>query len=230
MGFGFLFVGYLLTFNVAYAAYTDVFAYLLMLLGLSTLSKYAKGFRSALYFGIPSALLSLALFSERIGVLLGFFAENPLFITYTAPVACLCKAVFLFFVLQGVAEIATETDIPVLRVRALRNRIFTVIYLLFATVMETGLFGRLSVFLMTLSMVYLLYCLVFTFLNAKLFFECYVWICLEGDEDMTRAPSRFGFINRFRAWQDKQDEKTLARKQEEAARRAARKNSKTGKK
>ncbi len=224
MGFGFLFVGYLLTFNVAYSEFTDVFALSLMLLGLVTLAKYAKGFRLAFYFGIPAALFHLVLFGERIGVLLNFFAESVAFTTYTSPVSALLKAVLVFLILQGVSEIATETGIPVLHMRALRNRIFTVIYLLFEVVMTaSGVFKSLSVFLMWLSLFYFLYCLVYTFLNAKLFFECYVWICLEGDEDMARAPSRFSFINRIHAWEDKQDEKTLARKEEAARRRAERK-------
>lgn len=224
MGFGFLFVGYLLTFNVAYSEFTDVFALALMLLGLSTLANYAKGFRRAFFFGIPAVVFHLVLFGERIGVLLGFFTEVLAFTTYTAPISALFKAILVFFILEGVSQIAAETDIPVLRMRALRNRIFTVIYLLFEIAMTTtGIFGKVSVFLMWLSLIYFLYCLVYTFLNAKLFFECYVWICLEGDEDMARAPSRFAFINRFHAWEDKQDEKTMARKEEAARRRAERK-------
>ncbi|MBP3437301.1 MAG: hypothetical protein J6K61_05295 [Clostridia bacterium] len=229
MGFGFLFVGYLLTFNIAYSSYTDIFAFLLMLLGLSTLSRYAKSFRSALFAGIPTAALSLVLFGERIGVLLGFWAESAAFLSYTGIVASLCKVVFLCFVLQGVAEIAEETDIPVLRLRALRNRIFTLLFLAFDFLLESGVFERLSVFLALLTVIYLLYGLVYTFLNAKLFFECYIWICLEGDEEMSRAPSRFAFINKLRAWEDKQDEKTLARKQEAARERQARKEARSSK-
>ena len=223
MGFGFLFVGYLLTFNVAYGAYTDFFAIALMLLGLSTLSKYAKGFRLAFYFGIPSLLFHLAMFGERIGVLLRFFAEGTLFTSFASPISALLKAVLVFLILEGVSEIALETDIPVLRMKALRNRVFTILYLLLAVLMNTGVFKTTSVFLMWLSIIYLFYCLVYTFLNAKLFFECYAWICLEGDENMERSPSRFSFINKLHAWEDKQDEKTLARKKEEAKRKAERK-------
>jgi len=53
MGFGYVFLGCLLTCNVTYHTYTDIFAVALMLLGLSTLAPYARGFSLSFKAGLP---------------------------------------------------------------------------------------------------------------------------------------------------------------------------------
>lgn len=223
MGFGYLFVGYLLTFNfISYNAYTDVFAFLLMLIGLSSLSRYARGFRAGFFAGIPLTLLSLVMFGERVLTLLGLLSYSALFASVSAVWSTIFKAVFLWLVLGGVAGIAAETELPLLRMKALRNRILFLIPSLLGILLETNLFGTVSRLLWMLTVLYMLSGLFCTFLNAKLFYECYIFICLEGEESMERKPSRFGFINRFRAFTDRIDEKTLARKKEAAERRKER--------
>ena len=216
MGFGFLFVGYLLTFNfIGYNGYTDVFSTLLMLLGLSTLSAYGKSFRAAFYAGLPLALLHAGGFVVALGTLVGLFAPSAEFTTWLSVASLAAKAVFLFFVLTGVADISRETDIPVLRLRALRNRFFTIVFLALGILLETNLFPVQSKLLAIVAMLYMLLGLLVTFLNAKCLYEAYIWICLEGEEQMERRASRFGFINRLYAFSDKMEEKTLARRAEE---------------
>ena len=58
MGFGYVFLGCLLTCNVTYHTYTDIFAVALMLLGLSTLAPYARGFALSFKAGIPFLAVS----------------------------------------------------------------------------------------------------------------------------------------------------------------------------
>lgn len=227
MGFGYLFVGYLFTFNfISYSAYTDVFAFLLMLIGLSTLSRYARGFRIGFFAGLPLALLSLVMFGERILFLLGFVSYSSLFVSVTAVWAWIFKAVFLWFVLGGVAEIAAETELPLLRLKALRNRAFFLLPAALGILLETNLFKNVGILVWMFTVLYMLSGLCFTFLNAKLFYECYAFICLEGDENMERKPSRFAIVNRFHAFSDRMDEKTLERKRQAAARRKERRENK----
>lgn len=230
MGFGFLFAGYLLTFSFAYRLYVDLFAVALMMIGLSTLSRYAKGFRIAFFVGLPFLALSAFSFGARIGELLGFFSLSQTLLSALSIGSILFWAVFLWFVFRGVFEISREVEIPVLQAKALRNSIFLCINTAFGLVLETGFFPTVTVFLQVLLAVYLLWFLVYTFLNAKMFFECYVWICLEGDEQMERKESRFGFINRLRAAEDKLDGKTMARRQEEKERKAAKRAERKGQK
>ena len=65
------------------------------------------------------------------------------------------------------------------------------------------------------------------FLNTVLIVSCYMRICLEGDEDMPAAPSRFKIVNRFNSRIDKALDK-LEKSGEESAR--YRQERKSGKK
>ena len=57
--------------------------------------------------------------------------------------------------------------------------------------------------------------LVVHFLNAKLIFSCYMWICPEGDEQMERGESRIGLINRIQKKTDAMEEEFARRRSEE---------------
>ena len=67
---------------------------------------------------------------------------------------------------------------------------------------------------------------VWAIFNLVNLFGCYMYICPEGDEDMERKPSRFGFVNDIR---DKMDERDRQAREREAAARE-RKNNKKKKK
>ena len=231
MGFGFLFVGYLFTFNfVVYNGFTDIFSTLLMLLGLSTLSAYGSHFKTALRLGIPLLLAHGCGFVLAIGDLFGAFSPSAELATWLSVTALALRCAFLLLVLTGVAEISRETDIPVLRLRALRNRLFTLAFLALGMILESNLFPSQNKLLALFAMLYMLLGLLVTFLNAKCFYEAYIWICLEGDEQMERHESRFGFINRLHALSDRMDERTMARKAEDKRRKEENKNQRNPKK
>lgn len=229
MGFGFLFVGYLLTFNfIGYNQYTDLFAVLLMLLGLSKLCRYAPAFRTALYVGIPTAILAAVTFGVRLGILLHLLTIPPIVASFFAVGMSLLWFVFLWFVLTGVKQISTETEIPVLTAQAMRQRVMILLFFALRLVLESNLIKVQNMFSYALTVIYLIFGLITVFLNAKLFYGCYIWICLEGEESMERRPSRFGFLNRLHAWEDKLDERTVARKAEERRLREERKQNRKG--
>ena len=228
MGFGYLFLGYLFFFNVAYAGYTNLFAVLLMLLGLSSLKQYARHFSSAFYTGLPLLAISLFSFVGEMLKLLDFAVLPDVAFAFANILFHLFAFAFMWAVLTGVIEIATETSIPVLVARAMRNRLFVPFFYVLAALTETDtVFGSYSVYFV---MARLLFGLVFTFLCAKCFFECYVWICLEGDENMDSGRSRFGFINKLNAISARADEKTLARKKAEREAKDAKRREKEKKK
>ena len=210
MGFGYLFVGYLFFFNVAYAGLTDVIGVLLMLIGLSTLSKYAKGFRSALSVAIPLLVISLFSFSVAVCDLLSLsFIPDELSVFATI-LSHVLKCATLWLVLTGVREISHETGIPVLEARALRNRLLTPIYYLLAILTESSsVFGAAFPYFAAARM---LFGLILTFLCAKCFFECYIWICLEGDENMEQKEGSRGIFGKLNEISARVDEETLRRK------------------
>lgn len=231
MGFGFLFVGYLLTFNfVGYNAYSDVFATALMLLGLSTLSAYGKYFRRAFFTGLPLLAIHIATFALAILGLLDLVTPSASLSLWLSVMGLLLRGLFICFTLKGVADISLETDIPVLRLRALRNLILYLPFVVLGMLLETNTFASLTSFLRVLLMFYMLYGLLVTFLNAKTFYEAYIWICLEGEESMERKSSRFGFINRLNALSDRMEERTLSRRAEDKQRREENKRKRKDKK
>ena len=227
MGFGYLFIGYLFFFNLSFAGFTDVIAVTLMLIGLSTLRQYARGFRAAFYSALPLLLLTLCSFVFEMLKLLSLSTpiELSLFVTILSHAA---KCVLLWNCLTGVAQLSHETEIPVLQARALRNRLLTPVCFLLAILLECDVLP-LPVY-RYVAVAYLVYALVYTFMNARAFFESYVWICLEGEESMEGNASRFGFINRLNALSAKMDEKTLQRKRQENAEKAERKRQREEKK
>lgn len=228
MGFGYLFLGYLFFFNVAYASFTDIFGVLIMLLGLSTLKQYARGFHTAFSVGIALLPVSLFCFADGVlGLLSLSFIPTELSVFF-ALISHVLKAVLLWAALSGVASLSKETDIPVLLARALRNRLLVPVFYLLAVLTETpAVFGRLFPYFAAARM---LFGLIFTFLCAKCFFECYIWICLEGDESMEEKKTRPGLFSKLNELSARMDEKTLARKKEEKAQKEAKKQQKGNKK
>ena len=58
----------------------------------------------------------------------------------------------------------------------------------------------------------MLFGLILTFLCAKCFFECYIWICLEGDENMEQKEGSRGIFGKLNEISARVDEETLRRK------------------
>ena len=216
MGFGYLFVGYILTFNfVGYNAYSDVFSTALMLLGLSALSAYGKNFKKAFYTGIPLLLLHAVTFFLAVASLLELLQPTDALAAWLSVMSLILRGIFISFALLGVADISRETDIPVLRLRALRNLFLYLPFVVLGILLETNTFSALTGVLRVLLMFYMLFGLLVTFLIAKSLYEAYIWICLEGEEGMERKESRFSFINRLNALSDKMDERTMQRRAED---------------
>ena len=60
MGFGTLFIGYFFLVNISYFEYTDIISAMIMLLGLYSLSRFNRGFKTGLIFNAVFAIFSLA--------------------------------------------------------------------------------------------------------------------------------------------------------------------------
>ena len=189
MGFGYVFLGCLFTCNITFNNYTDVFAVALMLLGLSTLAPYAKGFSLAFRAGMPLLAVSLVSFFLEIFGLLSIFHAPTVLISILAVAAIACKAVFFWTFFLGVEEIARGTELPKLRAHAMRSRFLTPIFAAMGLFLELDIFTTHTVFLKYFLLGYLLFGLIYALLNCKTVYECYILICYEGDETMD-APRR----------------------------------------
>ena len=193
MGFGYVFLGCLFTVNIPYHNFTDVFAVALMLLGLSTLAPYAKGFALAFKVGLPLLGISFLGFFLDVFSLLRLI-EFPVWLSPSlSAVGFVCKFFFFWLLFMGVDEVAKETDIPKLRAHAMRSRFLTPIICCAGLLLEIGIFEAQSVFLKYYLLGYLLFGVIYALLNCKTIYECYMLICFEGDESMEEKPSRFSF-------------------------------------
>ena len=223
MGFGYIFIGTVLTVNVVAHQFTDLLAYLLILVGMMPLSEYGRRLKTAKNACFVLLFVGACEFSLALLHLVGVYTDLEL-MRETALVNQLMLYVFTFLLLRGLATLADETGTHTLRVRVFRQQIFAFIYHIPMALLEVD-FENAAVKTVQLNatLPLMLFGLVYLVLQAKLIFSFYMWICPEGEEGMERKPSRFGFINKLNAIGDKIDDKTLERKQKEYESRMQRK-------
>ncbi len=223
MGFGYIFVGTVLTVNVVAHQFTDLLAYLLILIGMLPLSEYGNRLRTAKNASFVLLFVGACEFSLALLDLIGVYTDLEL-MSETALVNQLMLYVFTFLLLRGLATLADETGTPTLRVRVLRQQIFAFLYHIPMALLEVD-FGSEAVksFQLNATLPFMIFGMVYLILQAKLIFCFYMWICPEGEESMERKPSRFAFVNKLNAIGDKIDDRTLERKKNEQEARMKRK-------
>ncbi len=197
MGFGYLFIGSLIFCNPLYASYTFPISAFFMLCGLWMLSRYNRGFKMAkttlLIWLIPAILTLVCDLLSSLSV--DIAPLNSLSIP--AKVAGYgLEMLFMLFTLTGIQMIATETALPKLIRRAKVWRTVSVVYytLIFISV---SAFGSTEHGKLLVPILFILG-LVFKIAVTSLIWSCYMWICLEGDEDMPIKPMRFEWMNTLR--------------------------------
>lgn len=225
MGFGYLLLGYLLTFllyltveNLGFGFLALLLGYLLMALGLRELRRYSAAFRWSLWVLLPllvptlyDALVSLSeLFLWDLGglpTMLGAAMELSLFFLLI---------LFNVTMLYAIRVLAGEVGLPSTEAAAIRNLLFVgayaVLYLVcrLPGVSHSAAAPYLNVALLLLN-------LAWVFCNLFLLLSCNKNICSEGDEDQAPRESRMGWLNRLNAAYDRNHEilKNAARESRE---------------
>ena len=224
MGFGYIFIGSVLTVNVVAHGYTDIIAYILILLGMMSLKDYGPRLKTAYYAAWPLLFIGIIEFLLYSANFLGFSAAE-LFDFPISDSALLMDAgmvnqillfIFTFLLLRGLRTLAKETETFALESRVFRNQIFAVLYHLPMAFLnmpfENQSINRVQNYMM---FPFLLFGFVYLILQAKLIFSFYMWICPEEDVGMERRPSKIGIINALNRVSDKIDDKTVERKKKE---------------
>ena len=213
MGFGYLFIGYIIGFNFVYNGFTDIISFLFILYALLLLSRHNKHFKSSLLAIIPLCIAGLCFFVFELVTMLDIvpISNKELIISYYAVLSAVLKLIYTSLLLKGIETLAFELDIPSLRIKAFRNRLFT--YLYYALNICTQLNNdTLAEFTRYALLPVMLFGIVYLILNAILFYSCYMWICLEGEEDMDRKNSSFEFLNRLHKAEGKIEDRILEQK------------------
>ncbi len=210
MGFGSLFVGYMFLLAIPLRSMgicVEVLGYFIVLRALSkmVLGQYQCGFlraHYACYLLLPLGLFSLGLQSlDAVGfheVYNSVYAATELVYTILLAAALL---IFHYFLYEGVAALARDVALPDIVRQTYRNRILTVVYFTLAIAVNFFDIPALTEILPYRNMIGIvsLVGIVWILLNAKMIFNCYMWICLPGDEDMPirEGESNFGLPSLF---------------------------------
>ena len=198
MGFGYLFLGYffLLFFPMSGIGVLPNLAAVgcvIMFFGLRKLYSYApecKGFKLAIFALIPYFAVSVAEFASDVAEYSGRIAVDSVFVKSTALVSDLLFGIFTVFVLVGIHVLARQVELPKIAVRSSVFMSISVIFTLCAAVsgiaalvdIPAGKTATAVVNYIALAAFLLEYLAIF--LNLFHIFSCYMYICLEGDEDM----------------------------------------------
>ena len=197
MGFGLLLVGCLLLLPTAFQYYYTVpIAAVFLAIACRKLSRVNTPFGWAFYLACGLGACAAA---ETVLRTLGLEIATAVLDGVTGLVLLL----FWVFCLTGVEWVALETALPRLRARAFRQKLFTCLYLvpqillnfLYGAPMGEGILRLLTGLAFTL----MFFALVILVMNAAVVWSAYMWICMPEDAEMEEKPSRFAFVNRYRA-------------------------------
>ena len=221
MGFGILFLADFLALVVP-LSYLKVIGYAGVAWALTKLKDYRPAFMKAVWWLIPLGVCCLYHIAGSVTQLLPYFGmpvpELPIFgTTVTAIVSmveCALTLCFHFAFLRALRGFAAELELPAIAKRA--DWGLWLVGLQTSTYVVALALELAGVGLQLLSVLAFLLQFVWAIFNLVNLFTCYMYICPEGDEDMERKPSRFGFVNEIREKMDERDR--IAREREAAAR------------
>ena len=230
MGFGYLLIGYLITFvlhitvsGLGFGGASLLAGCGLMLMGLCELNRYHKSFWYAKCLLFP--LLAVSLF-EIANALDELFLWNlPLFgaaadgaITW---ITFLLLILFNLSMLMGIRMLSQELGIMHMATAAIRNSIFVGLYAVLYLIanMPLDMIQSVSSYLV---LPVVLTNIVWVFCNLVLLLSCNKNICRAGDEEQPAKPSRIGIVNRMNEAYERNRQKAIdntTREAEEVLRR-----------
>lgn len=203
MGFGYLLVGYLVTFllfliaeNFGVGFFALLVGYAAMLYGLNSLRRYHPDFRFAAWTLFP--LIGLALLSTVTGLsdLFGWGLSLPDAVGTAVKWAQFVLIMgFQFLMLYGIRRLSGEVGLPSISVAAARNGIFLGIYTVLYVVGSFPLGEDVLRYLLLCVTVVDLLCII---CNLLLLLSCTKNICPAGDEDVAPRQRTDGFFDKMR--------------------------------
>ena len=221
MGFGYLFLGYVVSMNfLVYSPLTTPIAVVLMLRGMLTLGRFNHALKEARLILWPTLALSLlAFFLELLRMLhmsdTDRFGAINTWLSVAMPLALL---LFSWRLLCGIASLSKETGLPKLEYRAKRNLLFTAVayaaYIFFSLPIAADWFAAATMH----AFIPVLLCrFAVMLLNAVLIYSCYMWICLPEDVEMQRKKTGIQFLDDLNERLDKKEEEAQRKKKEALA-------------
>lgn len=188
MGFGLLFIGYLLAFG-----FTSGANYIVSLVGIigsaflfvaaKKLSLYGSSFKAARVASLVLAGSYILNIAFQLLQTYNFLSHNSILLKTGRMLIIVSVFFFNFLMYRGIAEIAAIVGDKKLSVNAYRDLILMVVYYLFIGL--TALVSALSaLYTPVLSLFSTILGLIWLVLSIWLVMSAYMRICLPGDEDM----------------------------------------------
>ena len=226
MGFGYLFIGYLVTFilhvtvqELGLGPLGLLVGYGAMMAGLSKLNPFQRAFSIARWTLVP--LICVSLFHLAVAFADVFLWDLPFRAVITLAVEWSNFALLIFFnfaLLYGIRMIARDVELPRIATAAVRNSIFVgayaVLYLL----------GQLPAWEPYLVIPVVMIQLVWVFCNLFLILTCAKDICPEGEEEIQPKRYRWEFLNKVGDAYERNRQRSIDRTTREAEEALRRRN------
>ena len=192
MGFAWMFLGYVLLLGTNFEILgvtlditPDVVGFLLLSHGFSVASRYCDCFKISKILGNIGIPLSLAYLFAEISFSMDLVAVAPGVMSAIKYGYALFKLVFSLCLLYSLYLISAQTGVEKLRKKSIRLAIYTALFFFaehfLPNILSVAKISLESAKISGLQMILNILCIL---INATLIFGCYMWICLEGDEDM----------------------------------------------
>lgn len=210
MGFGYLLLGYLVTYVIYITASSVGFGSLALLAGsalmfwaLCSLRRFCIAFDAAKWFTLPIFALGLCRLWQDIAkawfVWEGTAAD--LLLTIVTWTSFAITLLFHFALLYAIRVLSLEVGLNKLSSHAMYNTLAVGIWGALFLLCNMPATGEKVLPYLSFSMG--LFNLVYLVSNVVLLLRCAKNICAEGDEEVASKPSRFAWINRMRDSYDK---------------------------
>ena len=192
MGFAWMFLGYILLLGTNFEILgvtlditPDVVGFLLLSHGFSVASQYCDCFKVSKIMGAVGVPLSLLYLTAELSYSLDIIQFSDGWLTAINYGYAIFKLAFSLCLLYSLYLISAQTGVEKLRKKSIRLAIYTAFFF-FAEHFLPSFLPRLGIVLDAsktagLQMLLNICCIL---INATLIFGCYMWICLEGDEEM----------------------------------------------
>ncbi len=205
MGFGYLLIGYLVTFllhltvdALGFGGFALLLGYGLMFYGLSELNRYQKAFAAARWLLVPllisaayEALANLdALFLWKLPIV------NPTVNTVYDWTVFVLLFLFNISMLYGIRAIAKDVELPRVEIAAIRNAIFVFIYVVLHLVGNLPI-PNLEAIRNYLTLPLLLVQFAWILCNLFLLLSCNKNICPASDVEQTPKRYRWDVLNKI---------------------------------
>ena len=229
MGFGYLFIGYLITFvlyltvnGLGFGGVALLLGYGVMFYALNTLTLYHRAFAYAKWVQLPLAVTALysLLSSLSKQLLLNLSIVTPIADLVFEWITFLLMVFFNLALLYGIRMLAREVELMHIAVKAVRNSFFVGLYAVLMLVAKLPLLPDRAKAYLTLPVIML--DVVWVVLNLLLLVSCAKNICPAGDEDQPPKRSRIEWINRIGDTYEKNRQRAIdstTREAEEVLRR-----------